>query len=129
MIALVLTGLLFLLLSAFFSGMEMAFISSSKLKIELAKNQGKKSGLILSHFVKKPSHFIGTYLIGNNISLVIYGLVLSALLSTVWQNYLPGFGSAGILLLETLIGTLIILLLGEFLPKLIFRLDFSCVGS
>lgn len=113
--------LLFLLLSAFFSGMEMAFISSSKLKVELSKNQGKKEGKALSYFMKNPSRFIGTYLIGNNIALVLYGLVLGRLLSPLWQQYFPQNQLVS-MLLETIIGTTIVLIFGEFLPKLIFRL-------
>ena len=113
--------LLFLLLSAFFSGMEMAFISSSKLKVELSKNQGKASGRALSYFMKNPSRFIGTYLIGNNIALVLFGYALGQLLKPYWQEYLPNHELIS-LLLETLIGTIIVLIFGEFFPKLIFRL-------
>ena len=111
----------FLLLSAFFSGMEMAFISSSKLKVELSKNQGKQSGRALSYFMKNPSRFIGTYLIGNNIALVLFGYALGQLLSPLWSQYLPNQEAIS-LLLETLVGTVLVLIFGEFLPKLLFRL-------
>ena len=113
--------IVFLLLSAFFSGMEMAFISSSKLKIELSKNQGRQSGKALSYFLKNPSRFIGTYLIGNNIALVLFGYALGQLLSPLWQQFIPQ-QEIITLLLETLVGTVIVLVLGEFFPKLIFRL-------
>lgn len=113
--------ILFLVLSAFFSGMEMAFISSSKLRIELSKNQGAASGKVLSYFLKHPSRFIGTYLIGNNIALVLFSFFLGKLLSPLWSYVL--FDNEGIkLLFETVVGTIIILIFGEFLPKLIFRL-------
>ena len=101
--------------------MEMAFISSSKLKIELSKNQGRQSGKALSYFLKNPSRFIGTYLIGNNIALVLFGYALGQLLSPLWQQFIPQ-QEIITLLLETLVGTVIVLVFGEFFPKLIFRL-------
>jgi len=122
MITAIIVLLVFLVLSAFFSGMEMAFISSSKLKVELSKNQGKASGKALSYFMKNPSRFIGTYLIGNNIALVMYGLVLGQLLAPLWAQYMPNLPFLP-MLLETVIGTGIVLIVGEFLPKLIFRLQ------
>lgn len=110
-----------LLLSAFFSGMEMAFISSSKLKIELSKTQGKQSGRALSYFTKHPQRFIGTYLIGNNIALVLFGFALGQILAPIWGEHLPT-NELLALLLETFIGTAIVLVFGEFLPKLFFRI-------
>jgi len=114
---------LFLLLSAFFSGMEMAFISANRLKIELNKNQGKKPGQILSYFVKNPSKFIGTYLIGNNIALVLFGIALSKLLAPLWYSFIPHWPEWTVLVVETLVATFIVLIFGEFLPKLLFRLN------
>ena len=121
MILYIILLIVFLLLSAFFSGMEMAFISSSKLKIELSKNQGKQSGKALSYFMKNPSRFIGTYLIGNNVALVLFGFALGQLLKPLWVQYLPKQELAA-LLLETIVGTVIVLIFGEFFPKLVFRL-------
>lgn len=114
---------IFLLLSAFFSGMEMAFISSNRLKIELSKNQGKKQGQLLSYFVKNPSRFIGTYLIGNNIALVLFGIAVSKLFEPLWMSLIPSWPDWTSLLFETLVATIIVLIFGEFLPKLIFRLN------
>ncbi len=112
----------YLVLSAFFSGMEMAYISANKLKIELSKNTGAVSGKWLAYFNKKPSHYIGTYLIGNNIALVLFGGMLATILAPLLSKLLPTNLDWANLLIQTLIGTVIILLLGEFLPKLLFRL-------
>ncbi|MFU8844387.1 MAG: CNNM domain-containing protein, partial [Bacteroidales bacterium] len=78
-IAIVLITLIF---SAFFSGMEIAFISSNKLKIELDKNKGLLSAKILAQFVKNPSRIIGTLLLGNNIALVIFGISMARILES-----------------------------------------------
>ncbi len=109
------------LFSAFFSGMEIAFLSSNKLKIELDNKQGVFSAAILSGFIRKQSKFIGTLLVGNNIALVIFGIY-----TAVWlEPWLRGFLSSEVwvLLLQTVISTLIILFFGEFLPKTVFRLN------
>ena len=109
------------LLSAFFSGMEIAFLSANKLKIELDNKQGVLSATILSGFIRKQSKFIGTLLVGNNIALVVFGIY-----TAVWlEPWLSGFLSSEvwILLLQTVISTLIILFFGEFLPKTVFRLN------
>ena len=104
----------------FFAGMEIAFITANKLSIELKKKQGKYSGIILAGFMEKPAKFIGTCLIGINIFLVIYGLLFGKLLVPVWDalgvksNYITLTGN-------TVISTLVVLVLGEFVPKAIFR--------
>lgn len=114
-----------LIFSAFFSGMEIAFISSSKLRIELAKKQGTLSGRILAKFMNAPSHYIVATLVGNNIALVIYGLAMARVIRPFIIEHLPisFHGEIYILSIQTLVSTFIILLLGEFLPKIIFRLS------
>ena len=80
-----------LIFSAFFSGMEIAFVSSNNLKIELDKSKGLLSGKILSGFNKHPSRFIGALLLGNNIALVIYGIAMADLLEPVIMGMLPDY--------------------------------------
>lgn len=111
-----------LLFSAFFSGMEIAFVSSSNLKIELDKSKGLLSGKILSGFNQHPSRFIGALLLGNNISLVIYGIAMADLLSPWIVDLLPAYllSEIIILLIQTIVATFIILLTAEFLPKMLF---------
>lgn len=110
-----------LILVGFFSGLEIAFISANRLNIELKKKQGKSSGIILSGFVDKPSRFLGTTLLGFNIFLVVYGLLLSNLLKNSLWSWLPMPNEYLRLLLDTLIAAFIVLCLGEFVPKAIFR--------
>lgn len=114
--------LITLLFSAFFSGMEIAFVSSNNLKIELDKSKGLLSGRILSNFNHNPSRFIGALLLGNNISLVIYGIAMADMLGPLIYNLLPPPLNAEyiILLIQTIIATLIILFTAEFLPKVLF---------
>jgi len=105
--------------------MEIAFISSNKLKIEIDKGQGKLSGKILSRFLNTPSKFISALLLGNNIALVIYGIAIALVLDPFILNILPqNFKSEVIVfILQTIIATLIILIFAEFLPKALFRLN------
>lgn len=110
-----------LVFSALFSGMEIAFLSSSRLKIELDRRHGISSSKIISFFVSNPAHFIATTLVGNNISLVIYGVFVAKILEPVFINYLGIHAEALILILQTIIGTLFILFTAEYLPKSIFR--------
>ncbi len=111
----------FLLLSALFSGTEIAFISASKLKIELKRQKGSKSGSILSRFYKSPASFLATMLVGNNIALVIFTSLMTNPLDTLFSNYFDE-GNLLLLLINTIIITIIVLIFGEFLPKTIFRL-------
>jgi CBS domain containing-hemolysin-like protein len=110
--------------SAFFSGMEIAFISSNKLRIELDRNKGLISGKILAYFLKYPSKILGTLLLGNNVALVIFGLSMSKLLNPVITEMIhPAYQSESLILtLKTIVSTLIILITAEFIPKALFRL-------
>lgn len=112
-----------LLFSAFFSGVEIAYVSANKLHIELQKKQGLLSGKILSNFLKKPSQFIGTTLIGNTIALVVYGIFMANLLEPWIRDWLPGDNQVAVLLIQTVLSTIIVLITAEFLPKSIFLLN------
>jgi len=114
-----------LVFSGLFSGIEIAYISSNKLQIELQNKQGLLSGRILSQFVQKPGQFIGTTLIGNTIMLVLYGIFMAFLLEQPLRNLLPASvnNEAMILLSQTIISTIVVLITGEFLPKSFFMLN------
>lgn len=117
-----------MILSAFFSGMEIAFVSSNKLKIELDKKLGLLPARIYSFFLKHQSKFISTLLLGNNVVLVVYGIFMADLLEapiTRFWWFIPGEGMAEALVLisQTIISTIIILIFGEFLPKMLFRIN------
>ena len=116
---LITTALVALLFSAFFSGVEIAFISANKLQLELDKSKGKFYSKMIAFFSKNESDFITTMLVGNNISLVVYGIVMTQILTPKLELF---FNSDFILLLiQTIIATLIVLITAEFLPKTIFR--------
>jgi CBS domain containing-hemolysin-like protein len=107
-----------IILSAFFSGMEIAFVASNKLRIELDRKQGAFGSDILRLFTNNPGHYIATMLIGNNIALVIYGLVFPKLLGPPLSAFFES--DLLILIVNTIISTALILLVAEFLPKTIF---------
>ena len=115
--------LLCLLLSAFFSGMEIAFISSNRVFIEIEKNKSGFTAKLLAFITKNPSRFITTMLVGNNISLVIYGIIMG---DKIIEALFPGVIGVELPLLilfyQTLISTGIILITAEFLPKVFFQL-------
>ncbi len=106
--------------SALFSGMEMAFVSANKLKIELDKKQGHFSAKILSRFLKIPAKFICTMLLGNNAALVIYSMLMAKLLTPFLTTNIS-HNHFVLLLLQTIISTIFVLFIAEFLPKAILR--------
>lgn len=120
--------ILSLILSAFFSGMEIAYVSSNKIHIEIEKKQSGLLATILSKITEKPSKFIATMLIGNNIALVVYGFLMGKLLvdwfQTLVENYpfLYYLLTDLSLLTQTVVSTLIILITAEFLPKVFFQI-------
>jgi CBS domain containing-hemolysin-like protein len=120
-----------LIFSAFFSGMEIAFVSSNKLKIEVDKNKDLLPAKILSLFVRRQSHFVAALLLGNNIALVIYGIYSVQLLNKPLLSILPeGPGTEVLLLiLQTILSTLVILIFAEFIPKILFRINSNKILS
>ena len=109
-----------ILLSAFFSGMEIAFVSANKMHIELEKKREGFIPKILTKITQKSSKFITTMLVGNNISLVIYSYYMGKFLTRFIST--SSFNEFTILLIQTLISTVVILITAEFLPKAIFRI-------
>lgn len=114
-----------ILVSAFFSGIEIAFISANKLLIELRSKQGSLSARILSPFVNNPSRFISTTLVGNNIGLVIYGIYMGAFLNPLIIEWVPATERSTMLLLliQSLLSTAVVLVTAEFIPKVLFRIN------
>jgi CBS domain containing-hemolysin-like protein len=118
-----------LLLSAFFSGMEIAFVSANRIYLEIEKKQEGLLARVLTKLTASPSKFIATMLIGNNIALVVYGLYMGDMLMDWFHEFLPSeyilvqvLFTDFTLLTQTLISTLIILLTAEFLPKVLFQI-------
>jgi CBS domain containing-hemolysin-like protein len=114
-----------LIFSAFFSGIEIAFVSANKLHIELQGQKGSISGQILAGFLKKPSNFISTTLVGNNIALVLYGIYMANLLKPWIETWLPPviYSDLTVLIIQTIISTFIVLITAEFTPKSIFLIN------
>ena len=117
-----LTIILSLLFSAFFSGMEIAFVSSNKLHIELMKKRGEFNARVLSYFLENPSRFIATMLVGNNIALVVYGIEMAKILEPHIENNITTNDSL-MFLIQTAISTLIVLVTAEFIPKVFFSIN------
>ncbi len=111
-----------LLLSAFFSGMEIAFVSANRVQLALDKKDEGIVGRVLQKLTQKPSNFITTMLVGNNVALVIYGFFTGDLIVKYLKQFWSDISSFNELFFQTLISTLIILFTAEFLPKVVFQL-------
>ncbi|MEG0848813.1 hemolysin family protein [Flavobacterium plurextorum] len=114
--------ILCLILSAFFSGMEIAFISSNKIYLGIEKKQDNFLSQILTKLTENPSKFIASMLIGNNIALVIYGFYMGDLIIGCIASFGFQFSALTTVLLQTLISTFIVLITAEFLPKVFFQI-------
>lgn len=110
-----------IVVSGLCSGLEIAFVSSNKLYIELERKRGALWASLVSRLLTHPGRLIGALLVGNNIALVVYGIFMAKLL----EPWLGSFGLGGlfVLAMQTLLSTLLILVLAEFLPKVLFRID------
>jgi len=129
-ITLIVETLVVLLFSAFFSGLEIAFVSTNKLRLEMDRAEMGLTSRILDIFYNHPSNFISTLLVGNNIALVIYGILMAQLILDVVliplgihpaEDPCPHEGLC--LALQTILSTLVVLFTGEFLPKTLFRIN------
>ncbi len=127
---LIIQTLIVLMFSALFSGLEIAFVSSSKLRFEMDREEQGISARIIDVFYRHPNHFISTLLVGNNIALVIYGILMAQLIDQLilapigLLNSTPdGANEVISLLIQTLLSTLVVLITGEFLPKTLFRIN------
>lgn len=114
-----LTGILItMIMSAFFSGMEIAFVSSNRMLAEMDKNHGSLTQKLISLFYRHPNGFVSTMLVGNNIVLVMYGILIAKLFdNTIFAGMDAGFTVPA----DTVLSTVIILFTGEFLPKVLFK--------
>lgn len=114
-----------LICSALFSGMEIAFLSTNRLQLELDLKKRKFSAKIINKFFKNQSQFIGCLLLCNNIANVVYGIAIAKILEPIVISFLPEIITNGftILLCQTILSTLIVLITGEFLPKIIFGIN------
>lgn len=117
-----------LVFSAIFSAYEIAFLSCNKLKVELDKNQGKRYAIAMSRFIENPDELISSLLMGNNVALVIYGIAAANILDPFIEQHITK-SLGGILAIETVVATLIVLITAEFLPKALSRLNPNGVFS
>ncbi|HMM11452.1 MAG TPA: hemolysin family protein [Bacteroidales bacterium] len=117
--------LLTLVFSAFFSGIEIAFVSANRLRLEIDLKRNLLPANILNSFYQNPSRFIGAMLLGNNIALVVYGMAMARLLEPLLLRAFPDMmgNNVNLILTQTLAATLLILIFAEFLPKILFRIN------
>src|SRR5690606_16097078 len=113
--------LISLLLSAFFSGVEIAYLSANKLSIEVFKNKDSKKGKVLTTLYNDPKSFLSTLLVGNNIALVMFTILITGITQPFLTAVLP-LNNAAVGLINTFILTLIVLISGEYIPKTLFRI-------
>ena len=117
-IPLILSIIVMMVLSGFFSGMEIAFVSSNRMLVEMDKEKNRHSQKILSLFYRHPNGFVSTMLVGNNIVLVVYGILIARLFdNTIFRGMEPTFTVPA----DTILSTFIVLFTGEFLPKTLFK--------
>ncbi|MEM6377741.1 MAG: hemolysin family protein [Bacteroidota bacterium] len=114
--------LFFLILSALFSGAEIAYVSANKLKVELIKKRGTRRGKIITRFYDQPANYLGTMLVGNNIALVVFTFLMERTLSPYFSKVIGDEYEFGLFLAITIAITLVVLIFGEFIPKTLFRL-------
>lgn len=119
---LIISIIITLLFSAFFSGMEMAFISANRVRLELDKQNGGLTAKALNYFYSHSEKFISTMLVGNNIALIIYGIFMAKLLEGPIYTHITS-SSFLVVLFQTIISTIIILFTAEYLPKALFKLN------
>lgn len=110
-----------LIFSAFFSGSEIAYVSTDRLRLELDRSKGGIVSSILSFLYKSPDRFITTMLLGNNVALVIYGILMAQLVEPIIYQWTSN--DIVVLIAQSLFGTIIILFTGEFIPKVMFRIN------
>lgn len=120
MLTTILSLIIVILFSALFSGMEIAFVSSNKLLFGIDRNERSTTNYVISRFYSNSNNFISSLLVGNNIVLVIYGILMAKLLNA---TILHNLSNANALLLETIISTIVIIFTGEFIPKALFRIN------
>ena len=111
-----------LVFSAFFSGMEIAFVSVNKLRLEIQTKKRAWLGKTLGNYIERPSRFIATALVGNNITLVIFGILMTKISEPKIIKYISVENGMALLVIQTLLTTIIVLVFGEFIPKVLFRL-------
>lgn len=111
-----------LILAAFFSGMEIAFISSNKIYLEIEKKQDSFISKILTKLTEKPSQFIAAMLIGNNLALVVYGYFMGSLLMNWLQSFDYLFSPVSTFFIQTILSTFVVLITAEFFPKIFFQI-------